>query len=656
MGDLSELRKIISGGAEPVANEQGNVRSLISGENATLEPRTRTWSEAFSEGFKNLGANAKEKLHGAYEAVTHPLETGENLLNTVAGTMLAAVPPFVPISKGLNPQIEKSNEVLNAFVDKYGSTEGFKEAIATDPIGTALDLSPVLGKGISLAGKGTAMAAKSASKIMPKVYIEKKPSAFQSGGAAATPLAEEMAVELFHAKPELKQAFQNAGPEAVNPTNLKVIKNHNQFEKFGMTPTEGQALEDAALMSEEYNARREDPHIRERYEERDQKLIDALNNMRDEVGVNSFENNREKLADTALTTLKNKYLAEEERVANLWKTANGAAGQSMSPIDVGALRLNIENGLKQEARTHFLPEKLQKTLDTFLSSGTLSPQQFENLRTITATIMRKDPDPLARQAAGIVREKLENVPIKGEFAMYKPLYDEARAGTSNLRTLEEKPFYSAAISDTRTPEQINEGVLHPASKSFFDKHYGSNTPELHIDDLIKELGRDSPEHQALNRGAFEDIKEKVGLTNDKGIVKQANINNILYSKKGYGNRLPLMFGHETTNTLKDFADVARKTEPIKGRHAVNTSNTAIVAQPRMEAAKEGIKSMAATGAEQVVNAKAGGLPVGTFIRNILKSGKEAEAATALEAEKQALSRKRLSPTAGVKLKDIDKEK
>jgi hypothetical protein len=656
MADLSELRKIISGGAEPVVNEQGNVRSLISGENATLEPRTRTWSEAFSEGFKNLGTNAKEKLHNAYEAVTHPLETGENILNTVAGTMLAAVPPFIPISKGLNPQIEKSNEVLNAFVDKYGSTEGFKEAIATDPIGTALDLSPVLGKGISMAGKGTAMAAKSASKIMPKVYIEKKPSAFQSGGAAATPLAEEMAVELFHAKPELKQAFQNAGPEAVNPTNLKVIKNHNQFEKFGMTPTEGQALEDAALMSEEYNARREDPHIRERYEERDQKLIDSLNNMRDKVGSEAFENNREKLADSVLTTLKNKYEAKSQNAKQLWEIANKAAGESMSPIDIGALQLNIENGLKQAGRTRYLPEALAADLKDAFSKGYLTPQEFENFRSDTATIQRKNPDPFARQAAAIVRDKLENVPIKDEFARYKPLYDEARKATASLKADEAKPFFAAAIADSRTPAQLDEGVLHPASKTFFDKHYGSNTAEPLIDNLIKELGRDSQEHQALNRGAFEDIKERVGLTNDKGIVKQANINNILYSKKGYGNRLPLMFGHEISNDLKDFADVARKTEPIKGRHAVNTSNTAIVAQPRMEAAKEGIKSMAATGAEQVVNAKAGGLPVGTFIRNILKSGKEAEAATALEAEKQALSRKRLSPTAGVKLKDIDKEK
>jgi hypothetical protein len=642
---------------QQIQPEKDDLDELLRGSverNKQKQSSQRSWTSALSEGFKNLGTSAAQNLQGAYQAVTHPLDTASGFANVASGAF-KYVMPFVPSS---DEQVQKYANMVDEYSKKYGTTEGLKESIATDPIGTVLNLAPI---GAPVLSKATA-AFKGAGKYIPKVYVEPKPSLdlantskFQSGGAAATPLAHEFAAELHDASPEIKQAFSSGNPELVNPTNLKVIKNHNQFAKFDMLPTEGQALEDAAKMSEEANARREDPHIRERYEERDQKLIDALNNMRDKVGGEAFENNREKLADYVLTKLKNKFEAKSENASQLWKQANKAAGESVSPIDIGALQLNIENGLKEAGRARYLPDALKADLEDAFAKGYLTPQEFENFRSDTAAIQRKHPEPFARQAAAIVRDKLENVPIRDEFAQYKPLYDAARKATSELKADEAKPFYAAAISDNRTPQQLELGISHPASKTFFDKHYGANTPEPMIDNLINELGRDTPEHQALNRGAFEDIKEKVGLVNDQGIVKQANINNILYSKKGYGNRLPLMFGNEVTKTLKDFADVARKSEPIKGRHFVNTSNTAIVENPGLQAAKETAKNITASGVEHAINAKAGGIPVGTVLRNVFKGKKEAEAAAAAEAAKHELSRKRLSPTAGLQLKDIGKE-
>lgn len=627
--------------------EEDDLDAIMRGSverNQQRQAGQRTWTGAFSEGFKNLGSNFGKIAQGAYQAVTHPVETASELGSAALGAFKYTM-PFMPSS---DEQVKKFANMVDDYTKKYGTTEGLKESIATNPIGTVLDLAPM-----------GAPALKGASKYIPKIYIEPKPALdlanttkFQSGGSAATQLASEIATELHDASPEMKQAFANGGAGAINETNLKVLKNHNQFAKFDMIPTEGQALEDHALMSQEYNDRAKDPRIMQSYEHRDQNLINGINKIRDEIsGETQFNNNPSELANDVLTSLKNRYEQQAQIVKNKWDIANNAAGQSMSPIDIGALQLNIENGLKQAGRTRYLPENLKADLTDAFEKGYLTPQEFENFRTDTATIMRSNPDPMARQAAGIVRDKLENVPIKDEFAIYKPLFDDARAATVQLKQLESKPFMQAAISDTRTPEQISQGTIHPASQNFVEKYYGPKTPESDINQLIDFIGKESPEHQALNRATIENIKQKIGIVDDKGVPKQQALQNLLYKTNGYGNRIAQMMGNKIANDINDFADVARKTESVKGRGYVNTSNTALVSEQK--AVTQAAKELGISAAEQLVNAKTG--VGGTLAKQFLKSRAERKSQEAAAAEAEAISKRRVSPTAGFKLSDIGKE-
>ena len=283
----------------------------------------------------------------------------------------------------------------------------------------------------------------------------------------------------------------------------------------------------------------------------------------------------------------------------------------------------------------------------------MTPEQYENFRTDTATISRKNPDPMARQAAAIIRQKLEQVPIKDEFAQYKPLYDAARKATADLHSFEKSSLVKAAISDTRTAEEIAAGMPHPAAKNFMSQHYSAKTPQVEIERMLDLIGRNSAEHQALNKLKIDEFKLNSGIINDKGTISQTALNKQV--REQHKTNLTSMFGQELSKDLEDLADVAHLTEPRKGVHSVNVSNTEILRQENeaKKAAKEAAGNIAAGAAESAINLK---VPfAGTILRKTLGGMKAEREAKATAKAVQEESERRLSPKAGIKLKDIGKE-
>ena len=130
------------------------------------------------------------------------------------------------------------------------------------------------------------------------------------------------------------------------------------------------------------------------------------------------------------------YEAHLQRIKDTYKIANDAAGENSSPIDIGELKNNVEKSLKKEGKTKYLTPELKDDFYENLEKGYLTSEEYENLRTDSATIARTNADHLKRRAAAIFRDQLENVPIKGDFAKYKPLYDAARKEVVDLKTKE----------------------------------------------------------------------------------------------------------------------------------------------------------------------------------------------------------------------------
>jgi hypothetical protein len=104
------------------------------------------WSEVGEKAISNIVPSAKRAGSDLLTAVTHPIDTASNL-----GTLGKGLVSKVAGGLGMpqDPQEKANTEaVANAFLQHYEdylSGPGLKKAIATDPFGTALDASAILG-------------------------------------------------------------------------------------------------------------------------------------------------------------------------------------------------------------------------------------------------------------------------------------------------------------------------------------------------------------------------------------------------------------------------------------------------------------------------------------------------------------------------------
>lgn len=602
-------------------------------------------------------------LSKAYVGLNVPLKTPADNINLIknAGADFAA--KGERMVRGLGNVIMNPRETFQQMYEHPGETlAGVAKGILYNPTLNPLALKPKIG--------GVQNVATQASKLeAAKGFPEPKVNPYQSSGAAAdlnaqfnakrpaqqnvgamqTANESQVINELQSASPDLQQKYANINPSQVD---VDALQTHKQFDKFGIQPTEGELHQNLSKMSDEWNSRAKpgNEELLKRFEERHPKLIEGFNTIKEKVAPDVYEQDPVKLASMPLEKMKADYLGEQAKIKDLYQKANEASGSAQSPIDVGELQANIAHALKSKQRTRYVPQRLKDDLDEAISKGHLTPEEYENFRTDTATIARTSRDPLESQAAHIIREQLENVPVKDEFSQYKPLYDEARNAVKALKEKEKNPAYKAAISDTRTMEEIEAGIPHPAANTFIAKHYGATTPQVNIERMLEIVGRDTPEHQALNAAKINEFKLNSGVKNDTGNVSQATLNKIIHNQ--YASNLPVMLGPEALKDLQDLADVARKTEHVRGGPGfANTSNTAVVSG--RESAKEFTKQALATGLEAAVNTKTLGFG-GTLGRRVLRGNKEAKELAAQEALRQQELQKRLNPRA-TRLSDIGKD-
>jgi hypothetical protein len=127
----------------------------------TPEGEGRDWADVPIQAITNLPKSAAEFGKNIYEAVTHPLETAKGVLDLGAGTLHNITPRAISewIDKAdWNPEakdraVQTANAIGHLYKTRYGTSEGFKEALATDPVGVASDLATLMSGGTALATK-----------------------------------------------------------------------------------------------------------------------------------------------------------------------------------------------------------------------------------------------------------------------------------------------------------------------------------------------------------------------------------------------------------------------------------------------------------------------------------------------------------------------
>lgn len=104
--------------------------------------QTRSWSDVPGEALSNIPSSAGRFAEGMVQPILNPIDTA-----TALGT--AALSPM-----------QTGRAIKEAAIDRYGSMEGLKNTLATDPVGVLGDVSTILTGG----GMGAAKAASMMSK------------------------------------------------------------------------------------------------------------------------------------------------------------------------------------------------------------------------------------------------------------------------------------------------------------------------------------------------------------------------------------------------------------------------------------------------------------------------------------------------------------
>jgi len=126
--------------------------------------------------FRNFPSSVLGLVSNLATAVTSPIETAKSVLDLGAGVLQAVLPERLVQAIGEDPQSrEVAKKVGEFYVERYGSIEGVKKAIAEDPAGVLADAATVL------YGGGAAL------RTVPGAT--RQATAIQRAGATIDPLA-----------------------------------------------------------------------------------------------------------------------------------------------------------------------------------------------------------------------------------------------------------------------------------------------------------------------------------------------------------------------------------------------------------------------------------------------------------------------------------
>jgi hypothetical protein len=175
MSEADALYGLLQQGQPQQQSAPVNADTLYNALRTTPQADQMPWMDVPIKAAANIVPSAMKMGQGMVEAVSNPLQTGKSLWDLAAGTLRNVTPSH--ISEWID-KADKSTEaashassvadiVGHYFKDRYGSTEGFKKAIAYDPVGVLSDVSTVFTGGSALPGTVGKTAAKVAEATNP---------------------------------------------------------------------------------------------------------------------------------------------------------------------------------------------------------------------------------------------------------------------------------------------------------------------------------------------------------------------------------------------------------------------------------------------------------------------------------------------------------
>jgi hypothetical protein len=454
-----------------------------------------------------------------------PKEDVANMMNTLAiGVSGKAYEVGKPIVK--NAVTEVQNQFNQA---KTGLT---RESTPTVAAGGAPGTAPITPKAVEVFDPATG-----------------KPVVVGEQATAINPaLAEKVA--------QVKQAGGTVNPDAVARQN-KALSVDPRLQL-----TEGQALQDANLISQERNDRGIKEQLVSKFNEQNQILKERAEIYRNEFtpdvkGLSYVENSTNAINNVGDIIKGNETLAK-----NAYKDLKDF-GAGKLDIDGKTLGLNAKKALDLDDVQDYIPSQIMKRLDDYADGKKqMNFNLFQSLTTKVANESRKASqagDGNVVYALSLVRNELEKLPLVGETASAKAIADKARNLFKSNRDLEtNNPFYSDAVNGKLDSKDFVPKVAFRSKNDYFDS-------------AIQILDQNPTAKQNFAQGTLDYmIRES---TDGSGNINPMKMANFIEDLRLNG-RLEPLFGKENSAKLLDYAEVSRLTKSTPEGSFVNFSNTA----------------------------------------------------------------------------------
>lgn len=607
-----------------------------------MTPEGQRYAEALGRGMEvlnipavrigeaTLGATGSPAAATAAEIVLNPLNlaaaaipargavAGRMVRQPVPGAPAPAAPAAVPLPGGariLTPEETIAAQTVPTVAERTARAPG---AVA-----------PVVPG--ALPGAAPAAAVPGAAVVPGAVVQAGAPAPFGSVGAAAATRGATLDTAIAMATPELRAELEVVKRRG-GRINQMALDRQMEADSLPIPVrlTEGQATGDIVKISDEFNKRGQPggEAIAYRLKQQNDALQQNLVAIRDSAAPNVYGTNVVENGQTLINAYKAIDESRNLQIRGLYKQLEDAAGGRF-PVDGKTFVADADRLLGKKLKSEFVPPTIRRQMDQFREQP-MTFEQFEALRTNLASEIRKAEragDGNAEMALSLVRQSLENLPMKGADAIrLKALADEARAAArARFQMLEKDPAYKAAVNDKVAPDDfINKFVISGKRDN--------------IRTMVDQFGRGSDAHQVMAAGTINWLRGKAGIVGEaEGNFSQAGYNKAMQTLEP---RLLDLMEAEHANQLRTLGNVARYTQEKRTGSFPGTSGTAI--------------ALARAGVGKIVSAAEQAIPV---VGPVVGMGREALARRAAQQEIADM----LRPGAGIvqpkgkKVKDIAAE-
>ena len=425
-----------------------------------------------------------------------------------------------------------------------------------------------------LAGLGGGFGAPAAVKYIGKPAIESAVSAGENIASYFKPKAPTTGIDkkieyalssgdinlsqipqgtLNQVKEDLRQASSSG-----QDLSTEAIKRLIDYRLTGATPKVGTlTLKPKDVTLEKNLAKAGVGNLAEVENANNQTLINNLNGL---GAANAKE--PQIVGETLFNKFKGIHEANQQKINELYSKAKTTDGRD-AEFDAYKFSNTVGDNLNKELKNKFLPAEIKGMVNDFATGKVpFNVQSKVQFQSIVSNAMMGAADGNTRAALKVVRDALENVPLKagqqfGEEA--NQAFKDATRYTYNYKKLQEQVPALKAVAEGASPDNFFNKYIMGSDAPTFKKTYEQLDPASQ--QIVKENIVGFIKNKATG-GATDEVAKISGSQLDKAIAQ-------LGIKK-----LNTVFTPEELVQLKAIRNVAKLEQFQPVGSAVNTSNTA----------------------------------------------------------------------------------